>query len=350
MNGYYLLRRLLFKIDPERVHSMTLNLLAFAGNLLPVQALLRKVFVYSAPGLTVNAFGLEFPNPMGLAAGYDKDGIGMHGLACLGFGHLELGTVTPLPQSGNPKPRIFRLPEDQAIINRMGFPNAGGEALLARLKKRQPSGAIIGVNIGKGADTPLEEAVQDYKSLQRSFYPYADYLVINVSSPNTIGLRRLQAKTHLEKLLTELAAERQAIQSSTSRFVPLLVKLAPDLTHAELEDAIQVITDKGLDGVIATNTTLAREGLKSECQNEVGGLSGTPLRDRAKGVVSHIHKITNGKLPIIGVGGIFGPDDAKAMLDAGASLFQIYTGLVYRGPGLVKTILKEIARENETLI
>jgi dihydroorotate dehydrogenase len=346
MNGYYLLREALFRFDPERVHNMTLNLLASAGYLPVARAILRKIFTTSEPGLSVNAFGLKFPNPIGLAAGYDKDGVSMQGLECLGFGHLELGTVTPLPQRGNPKPRIFRLSEDHALINRMGFPNAGGEALLARLRKRRPTGTIIGVNIGKGAETPLEEAERDYLSLLRSFYSHSDYLAVNVSSPNTIGLRRLQAKTHLEKLLAALMAERQEIQSSTGRFVPLLIKLSPDLTYTELEDAIQVISESGLDGVIATNTTLARDGLKSESQNEIGGLSGHPLRDRAREMVERIHRLTDGSLPIIGVGGVFGPDDAKAMLDAGASLIQIYTGLVYRGPGLIKKILEELTKES----
>jgi dihydroorotate dehydrogenase len=343
MNSYLLLRRILFKMDPERVHQWTLKLLAFAGVLSPVQALLRQSFSYSAPGLPVHAFGLEFPNPVGLAAGYDKDGVGMHGLACLGFGHLELGTVTPHPQKGIPRPRIFRLPEDQALINRMGFPNAGAEALLQRLKRRSPKGVLIGINIGKGAETSLEEAYQDYSFLMRSFYPHADYLAVNVSSPNTIGLRRLQAKAYLEKLLGSLAEERKSIQSSTGRYVPLLVKVAPDLDDKELEDAIHVISTSEFDGVIATNTTIARQGLKSPRRSEIGGLSGLPLRERVKEVVSRIYQLTEGKLSIIGVGGIFEPEDARALLDVGASLIQIYTGMVYRGPGLIKRILKELA-------
>jgi dihydroorotate dehydrogenase len=342
MNSYLVFRRILFLLYPEGVHQWTLKMLALAGALPPIQALLRQTFSHFAPSLSVNAFGLEFPNPIGLAAGYDKDGLAMHGLACLGFGHLELGTVTPHPQKGNPRPRIFRLPEDQALINRMGFPNAGAEALLHRLKRRPPLGILVGINIGKGAATPLEEAEQDYISLMRSFYPHADYLAVNVSSPNTIGLRRLQAKAYLEKLLTSLTAERKRFQSSTGRFVPLLIKLAPDLADKELEDAIHVISTSEFDGVIATNTTIARQGLKSPRQSEVGGLSGFPLRERAKEVVSRIHQLTEGKLSIIGVGGIFGPEDARALLDAGASLIQIYTGMVYRGPGLVKMLLKEL--------
>ena len=344
MNSYPFFRRLLFKLDPERAHQLTLRLIAFAGFLPPVRSLLRQVFSYSSPDLVVNALGLEFPNPLGLAAGYDKDGLGMHGLACLGFGHIELGTVTPLPQSGNPRPRIFRLPEDQALINRMGFPNAGADALLGRLRRGPPKGVVLGINIGKGRDTPLEEASQDYLTLMRTFYPYGDYLVVNVSSPNTIGLRRLQAREHLETLLQALVKERKNLQSASARAVPLLIKLAPDLDNDELRDAIHVILESGMDGVIATNTTIVREGLQSVSQSEVGGLSGLPLRARAQEVVAQIDRLTDGRLPIIGVGGVFGPEDARTLLDAGASLIQLYTGLVYRGPGIVKDILKGLAK------
>jgi dihydroorotate dehydrogenase len=342
MSGYRWIRNLLFRLDPERIHKITLDLLSLAGMLTPVQALLKRCFSYHSPGLPLKVFGLEFPNPIGLAAGYDKDGIGMNGLACLGFGHLELGTVTPRPQKGNPRPRIFRLPQDQALINRMGFPNAGAEALSLRLQRRRPQGIVIGVNIGKGVETPLEEAYADYLSLLQTFYAHSDYLAVNISSPNTVGLRRLQARDHLEQLLETLVMERSNLRSTSGRYVPLLVKLAPDLSEEELEDAIGGISNSGFDGVIATNTTIAREGLHSPQKVESGGLSGIPLRQRALGIVTRIHRLTSGKLPIIGVGGIFRPDDAKAMLEAGASLVQVYSGLVYRGPGLVKQILKEL--------
>jgi dihydroorotate dehydrogenase len=345
MNSYPFFRRLLFLLDAERAHQLTLKLIALAGVLPPVRSFLRQLFSYSSPVLTVDIFGLEFPNPLGLAAGYDKDGIGMHGLACLGFGHIELGTVTPFPQRGNPRPRIFRLTEDQALINRMGFPNAGSDALLRRLRRGRPEGVILGINIGKGGDTPLEEATQDYLTLMKAFYPYGDYLVVNVSSPNTIGLRRLQAREHLEGLLDSLIKERERLQSSSGRTVPLLIKLAPDLSDDELEDATQLILKSGLDGVIATNTTINRNGLQSPYQTEVGGLSGLPLRARAKEVVARIYQRTQGKLPIIGVGGVFGPEDAKSLLDEGASLIQFYTGLVYRGPGVVREILMKLANE-----
>jgi dihydroorotate dehydrogenase len=343
MSIYRLMRNLLFRFDPERVHGVTLNLLAFAGMLKPARTLLRRFFSYYAPSLPVKVFGVEFPNPIGLAAGYDKDGVGMAGLACLGFSHLELGTVTPHPQKGNPRPRIFRLPEDGALINRMGFPNAGAESLRARLHRHKPEGMVIGVNIGKGADTPLEEAEADYVFLLQTFYSCADYLAVNVSSPNTIGLRRLQAREHLEHLLGCLNAERSNLQSAYGKRVPLLVKLAPDLTEEELDDAVGAISISGIDGVIATNTTIARVGLRSPLGAESGGLSGAPLQSRAREVVAQIHRLTSGKLPIIGVGGISRPDDAKAMLEAGASLVQIYSGLVYYGPGLVKQILRELA-------
>jgi len=339
MNLYPPIRRLLFQFDPERAHHITLRLLGIAGTLPPVRKLLRTLFSTSSYDLPVNIFGLKFPNPVGLAAGYDKNGIGMHGLACLGFGHLELGTVTPEPQIGNPRPRIFRLPEDQALINRMGFPNAGAERLRRRLMKGRPEGVVLGVNIGKGMDTPLEEAEHDYISLMRSFYSLADYLAVNVSSPNTIGLRRLQARDHLEKLLSSLMHEKDALHHQTDREVPVLIKLAPDLSEEELQDAIQVISEAGLDGVIATNTTLSREGLRSPAQAEEGGLSGQPLHRLALVRVEKISQLADGRLPIIGVGGICGPDGAKAFLDVGASLIQLYTGLVYQGPMIVKSIL-----------
>jgi dihydroorotate dehydrogenase len=301
------------------------------------------LYSHDKQGLGVNLFGLKFPNPVGLAAGYDKDGLGMTALACLGFGHIELGTVTPNPQLGNPRPRIFRLQEDQALINRMGFPNAGAAVLHRRLRRKKPTETVIGVNIGKGGDTPIEDAVQDYVGLLRMFYALADYIVINVSSPNTIGLRRLQARQHLDVLLAECALEREALQGEQGKRVPVLVKLAPDLSLGEIDDAVDVLLTQGIDGVIATNTTTAREELKSKFAQEIGGLSGAPLRRRSLEVVSHIHKVTSGKLPIIGVGGIFGADHAKEMLDSGASLVQIYTGLVYRGPGLVRGMLRELS-------
>lgn len=340
MEFYRLFRPILFSLDPETVHNLTLRLLELAGVLPSVRAWLRRIFTLKRPDLRVHAFGLDFVNPVGMAAGYDKNGRAIFGMACLGFGHLELGTVTPYAQVGNPRPRVFRLPEDEALINRMGFPNEGAEALLRRLQKGCPNEIVVGVNIGKGMVTPLDRAVDDYMLMMRMFYPHADYLVVNVSSPNTLGLRRLQAREYLGGLLGALSAARQELQSAYDRRVPILVKLAPDLTDRELEDAIGSISETGMEGVIATNTTIKRPGLRSRFREETGGLSGVPMRKRSTEVVRRIHTLTNGRLPIIGAGGIFGPDDAREKLDAGAVLIQVYTGLIYQGPSLVRVILE----------
>jgi dihydroorotate dehydrogenase len=359
---YLAFRSLLFKLDPETAHHLTLQLLRIGG-IQPINAILRTL--YSVPQQPVEAFGLTFKNPVGLAAGYDKDGIAVRGLSALGFGHIEVGTVTPRPQPGNPKPRIFRLVENEAVINRMGFPGRGADfvsmslrgALKGRRGNLQLNGStqkkrrllrglaprndtIIGVNLGKNKDTPLEEAASDYISLIRIFIPLADYLAINVSSPNTVGLRRLQGHEMLEQLLGAIAKEREQIMLGRGGHRPILVKLAPDLTDDELEDAIGVILDTGMDGVIATNTTLAREGLRSRYREETGGLSGSPLRVQSEALLEKIVKFVGGKVPIVSVGGIMSPEDAKRRLEMGATLIQIYTGLVYRGPGLVKAILQ----------
>jgi dihydroorotate dehydrogenase len=304
---------------------------------------LRRSFQGSADSLGVQAFGLAFPNPVGLAAGFDKDGRAMHGLAGLGFGHLELGTVTPEPQPGNPRPRVFRLVRDRALINRMGFPNAGAEALRLRLKRSRPHGVVLGVNIGKGLSTPLEAAVDDYRRLLHSFYDLADYLAINISSPNTPGLRRLQARDDLEGLLKALSSARNERVANEGRRVPILVKLAPDLDRQGLEDAAGAIAASGMDGVIAGNTTLQREGLRSSKAAEAGGLSGAPLEQRATAMVQNLYALLGERMPIVGVGGILDADGARRKLDAGAKLVQLYTGLVYAGPGLPKRILKSLA-------
>ena len=337
---YALVRSLLFRLEAERAHGLTLRAIRLAGSLPVMPAVLRRL--YAAPERPVQAFGLRFKNPVGLAAGYDKDGLGWRGLACLGFGHIEVGTVTLRPQAGNPQPRIFRLREDRALINRMGFPGLGAEAVARHLPARRPPGLVLGVNLGKNKDTPLEQADQDYLALLRIFAPLADYLAINVSSPNTVGLRRLQARDMLEGLLAALIAERAAQVHSLGKKLPLLVKLAPDLTDDELEDALVAIVNAGVDGVIATNTTLSRQDVHSRLAGESGGLSGAPLTTRSRIMVAQIVQRTAGRLPVIGVGGIMNPADAQAMLDAGACLVQVYTGLVYAGPGLVHRINKEI--------
>jgi dihydroorotate dehydrogenase len=335
---YAAIRPWLFQIAPETAHHLTLQLMRICGTQ-PFRSFLQKM--YSAPAKPVEAFGIRFSNPVGLAAGYDKDGIAVRGLSALGFGHIEVGTVTPQPQPGNPRPRIFRLVEDQAVINRMGFPGKGSQYVGDRLtgfNGHRPSSTVLGLNLGKNKDTPLEEAASDYLELMRVFAPLADYLAINVSSPNTVGLRRLQGRDLLEALLKEIANARRT--AHTAR--PILVKLAPDLSDDELDDAIGVIQDCGMDGVIATNTTLARDGLRSAHRAETGGLSGSPLRVRSEAMLEKTVRRVNGKVPVVSVGGIMCPEDAKRRLDMGAALVQVYTGLIYRGPGLVREIVRGI--------
>lgn len=320
------------------MHGLTLSLIRLAGALPGVRQGLKAYF--SAPSRPVQAFGLSFSNPIGLAAGYDKDGLGWRGLACLGFSHIEVGTVTLHPQPGNPQPRVFRLVDEKAVINRMGFPGRGAEFVSRQLAGTRPRGLVLGVNLGKNKDTPLEEAADDYLSLLRIFAPLSDYLAINVSSPNTVGLRRLQARDALQSLLGALAAERLTQDARLNRHVPLLVKLAPDLSDVELDDALDVIQAAGMDGVIATNTTIGRAGIVSPTASQSGGLSGAPLNSISTQMIHKIHQRCGGKLPIIGVGGVDGPLSAREKLDAGACLVQVYTGMIYQGPGLVKNILK----------
>ncbi len=364
---YKLFRSLLFQLDPEVAHQLTLQLMQIGG-IQPINTILRAI--YATPSKPVEAFGLTFKNPVGLAAGYDKDCIAVRGLAALGFGHIEVGTVTPRPQPGNPKPRVFRLVEDEAVINRMGFPGKGAQYVsdqLSVFSKNRPPSTVIGLNLGKNKDTPIENAASDYIALMKTFAPLADYLTINVSSPNTVGLRRLQGREMLENLLGEIANERKQTYHrphkdhgrvpervekqnknhensvfSVVKNIPILVKLAPDLTDEELEDALGVILGSGMDGVIATNTTLAREGLRSKHREESGGLSGSPLRVRSEALLEKIVKIVAGRVPIVSMGGIMSPEDAKRRLDMGAMLIQVYTGLVYRGPGLIREIVKAI--------
>jgi len=288
----------------------------------------------------VEVFGLIFPNRVGLAAGYDKDGDGWRGLACLGFGHIEVGTVTPEPQPGNPRPRVFRLVDQRSVINRMGFPGRGAAYVAERLRGRSSGGPVIGVNIGKQKTTPLEDAANDYEELVDVFAPLGDYLAVNISSPNTPGLRRLQERDFLRALLGRVAARRDEVAERLGRRTPVLVKLAPDLTDEQLVTAVDSILESGLDGVIATNTTIGRTGVGGSLAEEEGGLSGAALTEMSTRMVAKIHEHTGGEIPIIGVGGIMGPEDARAKLDAGATLVQLYTGLVYEGPGLVKSILK----------
>jgi dihydroorotate dehydrogenase len=332
---YSLLRPLLFRLEPEIAHQLTLHALR-VGGMEPVSSILRSI--YFAQSKPVQAFGLTFKNPVGLAAGYDKDAVAIKGLSALGFGHVEVGTVTLKPQPGNPKPRVFRLLEDEAVINRMGFPSKGADYVERRLLRSARNDIIIGVNLGKSKDTPLEEAVNDYIELMRRFESYADYLTINISSPNTVGLRRLQGREMLEELLGAIDKERQTSKVKC----PVLVKIAPDLNEEELDDAIGVVLDKSMDGVIATNTTLARDGLRSKYQDESGGLSGSPLAVKNEAVLNRVVKLVKGDFPIISAGGIMNSDDAKKRLALGASLVQVYTGLIYRGPNLVREIVESL--------
>lgn len=338
---YRAIRPILFKLPPETAHTLTLKLIGLAGRITPLKNYLTRVYQPKAAA-PVEAFGLHFPNRVGLAAGYDKDAEAISGLAALGFGHIEVGTITPLPQPGNPKPRVFRLPQDLAVINRMGFPGKGAAYALKRVSKHKPGNPILGVNIGKNKDTPLLEAAQDYTTLVRLFVPYADYLTINISSPNTVGLRELQHSRYLQDLLQAICETRTEAAQAIGRSVPLLVKLSPDMEAADLDQSLSVILDTPIDGIIATNTTITRPKLTSPHAAETGGLSGKPLTELSTKVIAHIHKQTGGKIPIIGVGGIHSPQDAQAKLDAGASLVQLYTGLVYQGPGLVKQIIEQL--------
>jgi dihydroorotate dehydrogenase len=337
---YPLSRALLFRLDPETAHGVALRAIARAGAVPPIRASLAARF--SAPDAeSVEAFGVRFPNRVGLAAGYDKDGDGWRGLAALGFGHIEVGTVTPKPQPGNPKPRVFRLVDRRSVINRMGFPGRGADYVAKQLRKQRPPRLVLGVNIGKQKDTPLERAADDYEELMEVFAPLADYLAVNISSPNTPGLRQLQDRDFLGALLGRLAAKQRELADTSGKRVPVLVKLAPDLDSDQLRTAVDVIVASGLDGIIATNTTISREPVTGHKKAaEEGGLSGAALTEMSTAVVAAIAEHLDGALPVIGVGGIMNADDARAKLDAGASLVQIYTGLIYEGPGLVKKILK----------
>ena len=345
MKPYHLLRPLLFRLPPESAHAAALRLLQGAGAVPAfARALACLLGTHNLPAAPVHAFGLTFRNPVGLAAGYDKDALAWRGLASLGFGHIEVGTVTPRPQPGNPKPRLFRLPAQHALINRMGFPGRGAAFVARRLQGERPPGLILGVNLGKNKDTPNERAVEDYLALARTFAPLADYLVVNVSSPNTVGLRNLQARAALEALLTPLTRALADLASARgSRRTPLLVKLAPDLNDAALDAALEALTAAGVDGVIVSNTTTSRAGLPPRWQQEAGGLSGAPLRSRSTAMIRAIYRRTGGKLPIVGVGGIMRPKDALEKLDAGAVLVQVYTGLIYYGTTLPRDIVRTCA-------
>jgi len=332
------IKPLLFKLDAERAHHLIFDNLKRANGLPGTAALLRGLYDYQHPSLAREVFGLKFPNPVGLAAGFDKNAVLTDELATMGFGFVEIGTVTPRPQPGNPTPRLFRLPKDAALINRMGFNNDGAAAAAARLARRQNRQLIIGGNIGKNKDTPNERAADDYVAAFEALAEVVDYFVVNVSSPNTPGLRELQDKKPLISLLQQVQAKNLA--RPTPR--PLLLKIAPDLTDAQLDDILEIARETQLSGLVATNTTISRAGLSTPTPTVTGygagGLSGRPLRARATEVIAYLHQKSQGGLPIIGAGGIHSAQDALEKLAAGATLVQLYTGFIYEGPGLVKRI------------
>jgi dihydroorotate dehydrogenase len=337
-----LLRPILFCFDPEKVHYFTFSLVKFISKIPFVTSIIKAIYVVEDKRLEREVFGLTFKNPVGLAAGFDKDAKLFNELSDFGFGFIEIGTLTPKPQDGNPKKRLFRLKSDSAIINRMGFNNGGVEAAILRLKKNK--GVLIGGNIGKNKITPNEDATKDYEICFEALFDYVDYFVVNVSSPNTPNLRELQEKEPLTKLLQTLQDlnDQKAVTLSLSNGKPILLKIAPDLTNEQLLDIIDIVNETKIAGVIATNTTISRDGLTSENKVETGGLSGKPLTKRSTEVIRFLAEKSNKSFPIIGVGGIHTADDAIEKLNAGASLVQLYTGFIYEGPQLIKDINKKL--------
>lgn len=343
-----IIRSFFFNFDPEKIHYFTFSMLRLL-NKVGFGGIFRRIYKVEDAKLERELFGLKFPNPVGLAAGFDKDAKLYRELSNLGFGFIEIGTVTPKPQPGNDKQRLFRLKEDSAIINRMGFNNGGVDEAVERLKMNSEinnngKGAnrrvLIGGNIGKNKITPNEEAVNDYLICFEALFDYVDYFVVNVSSPNTPNLRELQEK----KPLTDLLQTLQNKNNSRAKRKPILLKIAPDLTDSQLLDIIDIVSDTKIDGVIATNTTISREGLISENRKEMGGLSGKPLRKRSTEVIRFLSEKSNKAFPIIGVGGIHSAEDALEKFEAGASLIQLYTGFIYEGPALIKEINQAILK------
>ncbi len=333
---YRLLRPLVFQLSPETAHNITLRSLKILYALK-----LTKLIFGKRINKSITIMGLNFPNSVGLAAGMDKNAECINGFAALGFGFIEVGTVTPRPQSGNPKPRLFRLPAAQAVINRMGLNNDGVDELIENVKKAKYQG-ILGINIGKNFDTPLDKAVDDYLICLQKVYTHADYVTINISSPNTQGLRQLQKGDELDRLLIALKEAQQQLATKHKKYVPLVVKIAPDLSKAEVISIADKLLAHKIDGVIATNTTLSREGVEIlPHSKEAGGLSGAPLSGRATEVIQQLSAALNNKIPIIAAGGIMSAADAQDKFKAGASLVQIFTGLIYQGPGLIKEIINQ---------
>ena len=328
---YFVARSVLFQLSPETAHDLTLEGLAAGARLGLLPALAPTV-----NDLPVTVMGLEFPNPVGLAAGLDKNADALDGLAALGFGFVEVGTVTPRRQVGNQQPRLFRLPKAEAMINRMGFNNVGVDQLVENVKKAKFKG-VLGINIGKNFDTPVEQAASDYITCMQKVYAYASYITINISSPNTPGLRDLQYGKSLSQLLSALKKEQAVLEKLHGRYVPLAVKIAPDMDQEQLEGVAHCLLEHAIDGVVATNTTLSREGVEDlEFGDEDGGLSGVPVKQKSTQTIAHLFAILGEQVPIIGVGGINSGDDALEKLAAGAKLVQVYSGLIYQGPSLIK--------------
>lgn len=335
---YRLVRPLLFSLSPETAHDLSLDLLGASGRLG-----LSRLVMPKTRQLPVNVMGIDFPNPVGLAAGLDKNGDAIRGLSDLGFGFIEIGTITPRPQPGNPKPRIFRLPQAEGVINRMGFNNRGVDYLLERVRNARFDG-VLGINIGKNLSTPVEQAVDDYLYCLDRVYNHASYVTVNISSPNTPGLRSLQYGDSLKELLGALQLRQEDLTQMHGKRVPIAVKIAPDMTDEEIAQVAEIIVDSGMDGVIATNTTLSREGVEGlRHADEAGGLSGAPVREQSTHVVKVLAETLQGRLPIIAVGGITKGKHAAEKIKAGASLVQIYSGFLYKGPALIRQSVDAIA-------
>ena len=336
---HLILKPILFLFNPEKAHYFTTNMLSTVLAIPGMKSIFAALFQIKDKRLERTVFGIKFPNPVGLAAGFDKEAKLYKDMVHLGFGFIEVGTITPKGQPGNPKPRLFRLTHDDALINRMGFNNEGLAGAVERLKSRN-SNLIIGGNIGKNKVTPNEKATEDYITCFEALFPHVDYFVVNVSSPNTPNLRALQDK----KPLTELLSTLQNLNNKKPNPKPILLKIAPDLTNEQLDDIVEIVANTKIAGLIATNTTISREGLKSNPSlvQEMGGLSGKPVRDKSTEVIRYLRKKSNASFPIIGVGGIHSAEDAIEKLDAGCDLVQLYTGFVYEGPALVKSINKGV--------
>jgi dihydroorotate dehydrogenase len=336
---YPLARSVLFCMDPEKTHDLTLSWLAKIQNT-PLESLISHKMIHDP----VEVFGIQFPNRIGLAAGLDKNGACIDAFAAMGFGHIEIGTVTPRPQPGNPKPRLFRLPKAKALINRFGFNSLGVDHLIENVKASKFKG-VLGINIGKNFDTPVEKATEDYLICLKKVYPYASYITVNISSPNTANLRELQFGEALNELIGNIKSTQKDLQKNHDKYVPILIKIAPDLSQGEVSELVETFLKHQVDGVIATNTTFSRKGVEGlKYGDEIGGLSGKPVLEASNQVLKWMSEKINGQFPIIGVGGICSASDAEKKMNAGASLVQIYSGFIYEGPSLITAIARKLKK------